>query len=49
MPQNFTDSENAVFNFNYQVKQKTVIIWDEDDQIISNKLAVVSLFYGIKA
>ena len=49
MPQNFTVAENAVFNFVYQVKQKTLIIWGEDDQIISNKLAVVSLFYGCKA
>lgn len=28
--------------FVIQVKQKTLIIWGEDDQIISNKLAVVS-------
>ena len=48
-PQNFTISENAVFNFICQVKQKTLIIWGEDDQIISNKLAVVSVFYGYKA
>nr|CAN73949.1 hypothetical protein VITISV_027382 [Vitis vinifera] len=27
-----------------QVKKKTLIIWGEDDQIISNKLAVVSTF-----
>ncbi|KAM3754738.1 hypothetical protein ACB098_03G188300 [Castanea mollissima] len=33
----------------YNVKQKTLIIWGEDDQIISNKLAVVSEFYGYKA
>ena len=49
MPQNFIISENAVFSFVYQVKQKTLIIWGEDDKIISNKLAVVSLFYGYKA
>lgn len=27
-----------------QVKQKTLIIWGEDDQIIDNKLAVVCFF-----
>uniref|UniRef100_A0A7N2LAY5 Uncharacterized protein n=1 Tax=Quercus lobata TaxID=97700 RepID=A0A7N2LAY5_QUELO len=32
-----------------QVKQKTLIIWGEDDQIISNKLAMVSKFYGYEA
>ena len=48
-PQNFTISENAVFNFICQVKQKTLIIWGEDDQIIRNNLAVVSLCYGYKA
>ena len=35
--------------FVYQVKQKTLIIWGEDDQIISNKLAMVSKFYGYEA
>ena len=45
----FTVSENAIVNFVYQVKQKTLIIWGEDDQIISNKLAMVSKFYGYEA
>ena len=45
----FTVYENAIFCFVYQVKQKTLIIWGEDDQIIRNNLAVVSLCYGYKA
>lgn len=30
-----------------QVKQKTLILWGENDQIIDNKLATVSVYLGL--